>query len=157
LTNLVLAYLLLVVLLLFGSIIVLSPFDSATQILTLLGLIFGGTLVGAFLVGVIQVKLLTKESIWLKPASESVGTILINSVVFVWLCGIGFLIFVILKATESTAARAGVIFVLLAGAGLGRYLQKRFWSSSWLGYGISFVAVLLVIVAGAVASVLLKS
>lgn len=145
LTNFVLFYLVVLVLLLFGLGIAFYPFDSAVELLIFLGLLIAINALGAVTAGIVQVKLISKDSIWLQPASEKVGRILINSVVLIWLCGIAFIIFVILKAKGSTGALVGVIVLLLMGAGLGRHLQKRFSSKSWLPYGISFFGALVAI------------
>ncbi len=143
LTNFLLLYLIVLVFLLFGVGIAFYPFDSAVELLIFLGLLVGINLFGAVLASIVQAKLIGKDSIWLQPASERVGKILINSIVTIWLCGIGVIILVMLKAVGgSTGALVGVTVLLLAGAGLGRYLQKRFSSKSWLPYGISFFGAL---------------
>lgn len=157
LTNLLLLYLLLFVLFLLGSTVVLYPFENVARIMSFLAVALGGGVVGVVILAVIQVKLLTKESVWLQPASERFGTILANGVVFAWLCGIGVLIFVLLKARGSMETVVGAIFVVLAGGLIGRYLQTSWWSKSWLGYGVGFTIALVLMLTSIVVISMVKS
>jgi len=152
LTNLLFTYVALLVLLLIGLIIFFYPFDSAAKILAFLALIFGSNVVGALVVAVIQTKLASKESIWLQPVSARTTTVLVDSVVLVFLCGIALLLFALLKAKGSTSTVSASILVLLVGAAIGRYFQKRLSSKSLLPYGISFFGALVVILAGLAAT-----
>src|SRR3970040_2027444 len=105
LTNLVFAYLAVLLVVAFVLFVFFFPFDSAVKILGFIALLFALNVVGSFVVAAIQTKVLAKESVWLQPASERAGTVLVNSVVVLWACGAGFLLFVIFKATPSNAAR----------------------------------------------------
>jgi hypothetical protein len=156
LTNLIFAYLVLLLLLAFGLFVVFYPFNSGAKVMGFVALVFASNVVGAFVVAVIQTKLLTKESIWLQPVSEQAGVLLINSLVLLWLSGVGFIAYVILRTTQSTAVQAGIVLALLAGAGLGRHLQRRYWPRSWVGYAVGSLGALLVLLAGGAVSVLFR-
>jgi hypothetical protein len=93
------------------------------------------------------------NSVWSQPVSARTRRIVTNSVVLVWLCLVGFLVFVMLFVVGERApplVRTILILTtivsLLGAIGVGRYLSKRFSSDSLLGYGISFLGALIIIV-----------
>jgi len=157
LTNFLLLCVGVLVALWLGLAVVFPPYDSAASAITYLALVAGSGLLGSVIAGIVQAKLISRESVWLQPVSEGVGTILANSVVSLWLCGIGVIFLVLLKARGSTDTVVGAIVLVVAGAGLGRYLQKRWPSKSWLAYGISFTAALAAVLAGLVTAKMLRS
>jgi hypothetical protein len=147
LTNFSLLYLMVVVVLWVGLGVALYPFNSATDLLVFLAGVLGIGLLVVVVAAVLQVKLISKNSVWLQPASNRVGSILVNTVVLVWLCVVGFLFFVLLNTKESNSRLFGVAFAVLAAIVFGRYLQKRFSIRSLLPYGISFLAALIAVLA----------
>jgi peptidoglycan/LPS O-acetylase OafA/YrhL len=138
LTNGLLLGLIGLVLLWVGVAAVFSPFDSASELLAYFAFIAATGFLGGVIAAIVEARPGRKESIWSKPPSQRTGTLLINSVVFIFLCGIGILTFLLLQAKGSSGTVTGAILALFAGAGLGRYLQKRFSSRSLLPYGLSF-------------------
>jgi hypothetical protein len=158
LTNFLLLCLGILVALWLGLAVVFPPYDSAASAITYLALVAGSGLLGSVIAGIVQAKLISRESVWLQPVSEGVGTILANSVVSLWLLGIGVLMFVMLHAKRgATDVVVGTIVLVVAGAGLGRTLQKRWSSKSWLAYGISFTAAFMAVLAGLATTKLLRS
>jgi len=145
-TNLQLLNAVLIVILLTGLVIVLHPFDDTAKqlIFYMLVIMIGGLVV--VVSSIFQWTLKNTNSIWLQPVSTRVSAILINSVVSVWLCVVGLIVFIVLKVRGGSPEFViTVIFLLLAGVGFGRFLQKRFSNNSLLPYGVSFFGALVMI------------
>jgi hypothetical protein len=98
-----------------------------------------------FVVARIESHIHNKRSIWLQPTSERVSKTVINSVVLLWLCFVGLVVAVILKAANSLSVTAGTIVILLIGFVYGWYLKRHFASHSLLMYGVSYVGALILI------------
>lgn len=151
-TNGLLLCLMVLVLLWLAAAAVFGPFDSASEMLSYFAFIAGTGFFGAVIAGIMEARSRGKESIWSTPASPRVRALLINGVVSVFLCGIGLLTLLILHAKGSTTTVVGAIVALLAGAGFGRYLQKRSSSKSLLPYGLSFFGAFVVMLIAFIAT-----
>jgi len=145
LTNLQLLRAAFIVLLLVGLTVISNPFDSRARLLIFFFLIIAICGVAATVARISQRAVKNKNSIWLRPVSATVRTTVINSVVSIWLCVLGLIIFIILRKAESTKIAYAVTFFLLMGGGYGWYLQKHLVSNSLLPYGISMFGALLMI------------
>lgn len=135
-----------IVVMLVGLSIISSLFDSALSlafyfILVIIVIVFNAVM------GVIESRL-KNNSVYAEPVSKRASSIVINSVVIVWLSAIGFIVFIVLRTREESLAvvlSVGVIF--FSAVIYGRYLQKRFSSYSLLSYGMSlFIALILMMV-----------
>ena len=89
--------------------------------------------------------ILNEKSMWRNQVTGRVGARLVNGVVFIWLCVVGLLFYILLGEQEPiNAATFGGTFVFL-GIVIGRYLQRRSPNYFLLPYGLSFSAMLMLI------------
>ncbi len=146
LTNFTLFYLVFFVFLALGLGFFYYPFNSATDILTFLALLLGINVSLAVVARVFQVAFANKSSYWSQPVSTRASAILINGVIFVWLCVVYLLALLVLIGRGITAVALGMFFLTLTGGGLGWYLQTHFTRKSLLSYGIGFLFALVLII-----------
>ena len=127
---------------------VFGPFDTASTLLTYFVFIAVTGLFGGVVAAIAELRPGRKEGFWWKPPSPKASALLINTVVVAFLFGIGVLTLLVVQAQGSMITVTGAILALLAAAGWGRHLQKRFSTPSLLPYGVSmFGAFLLILIA----------
>lgn len=135
------------VVLLVGMSIAMYPHEGIFNQLSFYMLIVavGGFFTVNFII--LNLVLKNKKGILYQPVSRKVSTILINSVVTIWLCFVGFIIYMVLKVRgEVLEVIISVIITSLIAIGLGQYLYKRSSSKTLLPYGISFFLALLIFI-----------
>jgi hypothetical protein len=125
--------------------VVMQPFDSTAKQLAFYALVLAIGGLAAAIASNLQRKLKDKGGIWLQPVSSRATKVLVNSIVFVWLCVVGLIVFIGLKEKGTAKLEAVVTLLLFAGMGFGRYLQKRMSNNSLLPYGISFFGGLVIV------------
>ncbi len=145
LSNALLMYLLCFIILTVAIAAALYPFDNVPNVALGILLILGLNVLGAFVMGKVQVALKARnsESIWLQPVSAKVGTALMNGAVTLWLC-VTLLLVVTLVLNDNWSRRTAVALPVffVVGIGLGVYLRGRFSGNSLLPFGISFFGAL---------------
>lgn len=148
-TNLQLLNAVLQVIFLVGMVIILYPLNSTMKALSFFVLLIVISTLFAFISSISQRRLKNKESVLFQPVSTRTSTILINSVVGIWLCVVGLIVFMILNVRAGSPEMVISVFLsLLVGVVFGRYLQRRFSKKSLLSYGISsFFALVIIVVA----------
>lgn len=146
-TNLQLLQSGIVVVLLVALATFLQPIDDERKLATFLMMVvvIGG--LSAAVSVVLHRRITNKNSIWFEPVSTRVSAILINSVVSIWLCVVGLIVFMVLTLKGgSLPVVVTVVLSLLLAVAFGRYFQKRFSRNSLLSYGVSFFIALIIIV-----------
>lgn len=132
----------------FGIVVALQP-GTLQENLLVVALLFVLCTAFNFTITSIQesIKKKNKDSKWLQPVPTTFLVVLINLIVTIWLCVIGLLFFLALATSSDQRIIVGSSILILVGAVLGRYFQKRFVSRTFVPYGASFgVAVIALIV-----------
>jgi membrane associated rhomboid family serine protease len=137
LSNLDVAYAIALVAQLVVASAFLYPFDDTGKVTIGVGLVVVINIFAAIGLAFLRLKVLSADSVWLQTASPNVGAVIVNVVVTVFLCGLVFLVFVMLKARPSAAAASGALVAGLAAAAFGRYWQTRSRTKSLLPYGVT--------------------
>ena len=87
-----------------------------------------------------------RKDVWQQPVSPRVGSIVINSVVVVWLCVFGLIVLLTLREKNNLETLVVVTSSIVIGGALGRYMRNRLADTSLLFYGVgSFISLLLIL------------
>lgn len=147
LTNFQLAYLGGVVLVLLGSVTALYLFDNSEKLLTIVAVVVGLGVLSPFAAATLQTTIIKDtESVWLRPVSPKIETILMNSVVSLFLFGELLLISIMLMVRHGAVELVTVACLVPASIVLGRSLRRRFSPNSLLAYAITTLGALMLII-----------
>jgi hypothetical protein len=150
-TNLDFAYFAVLVAQLVIAAAFLHPFNDVGKTVGIIGVMLAVNFLAIVALAFLRVKVIPRDSAWLQPASQHIGTLVLNTVTVLLLALLALMTYAILATKGSPGVVWTAVLVVVAAGFVGRYFQKRSRTKSLLPYGLSGLGAFAIILAGVLA------